>query len=70
MNLDKYIKIKMVELSETYDLSLIEVSTAKEGRVYKNYIFNYKKLDEGPETKLSEHFNSKKQLVSWLLCLK
>lgn len=70
MNLDKYIKIKLIELSKTYELSLIEISTVKEERVYKNYIFNYKNKDESAEEKLSVHFNSKRQLVSWLLCLK
>ncbi len=69
MNLDKFIRIKLTELSQKYDLSLIEIQTAKEGNVSKIYKIMVKAKKDDDED-LKEEFYSKRQLVSWLLCLK
>lgn len=69
MNLDKFIRIKLTELSQKYDLSLIEIQTAKEGNISKIYKIIVKAKKDDDED-LKEEFYSKRQLVSWLLCLK
>ena len=69
MNLDKFIRIKLTELSQKYDLSLIEIQTAKEGNVSKIYKIIVKAKKDDDED-IKEEFYSKRQLVSWLLCLK
>lgn len=69
MNLDKFIRIKLTELSQKYDLSLIEIQTAREGNISKIYKIIVKAKKDDDED-IKEEFYSKRQLVSWLLCLK
>lgn len=66
MKLDQMIRMKMIQLSDKYDISLIEISKVKDGRVTKTYNFNYK--SDSDENKC-ERFYNKRELVSWLLCL-
>jgi len=68
MNLDKYIRIQLMILSKKYDISVVEVTKAKEDGLSKSYTVNIK---EKTEDALNErmHFNSKRNLVSWLMCL-
>lgn len=67
MNLNKYINIVLIKLSDKYDISVIEIIKAKDKKIYKNYTVNIKEKDS--ENKEQYHFNNKRQLVSWLTCL-
>lgn len=67
MNLNKYINIVLIKLSDKYDISVIEIIKAKDKKIYKNYTVNIKTKDN--EDKKQYHFNNKRQLVSWLTCL-
>lgn len=67
MNLNKYINIMLIKLSDKYDISVIEIIKAKDKKIYKNYTVNMKEKDS--ENKEQYHFNNKRQLVSWLTCL-
>ena len=67
MNLNKYINIMLIKLSDKYDISVIEIIKAKDKKIYKNYTVNIKEKDS--ENKEQYHFNNKRQLVSWLTCL-
>lgn len=69
MNLDKFIKMKMIQLNAKYIISLIEVSTVKENRIHKSITFNYRKLNESPTKNRNKRFYNKRELVSWLSCL-
>lgn len=69
MNLNKYIRIKIAELSKKYNVSLIEITSAKEKKISKVYRIMLKPLNEEQED-IREDFSSKKQLVSWLICQK
>lgn len=60
----------LINLSERYDISLIEVYKPKEGKIFKNFTVNLKTKDDNDSSNEQYHFNSKKQLVSWLMCLK
>lgn len=68
MNLDKYIKIQLMILSKKYDISVIEVTKATEDKISRSYTVN---IREKQEDAINEqmHFNSKRNLVSWLMCL-
>lgn len=68
MNLDKIIKMKLIQLSSKYDISLIEISKVKDGMVKSVFNFNYQLLDED-DGKHCETFSSKRKLVSWLVWL-
>lgn len=68
MNLDKYIKIQLIILSEKYDISVVDITKVTDGQVSKKYTVNYKEKKENAINK-QEHFNNKRKLVSWLLCL-
>ena len=59
----------MLELSSKYDMSLIEISKVKDGKVNKTYNFNYKPINGMPTDNICERFYNKRELVSWLLCL-
>ena len=64
----------MLMLSKKYDISIIEVTKvkkdeeSKQDRISKSYTVNLKEKHEDAINEQS-HFNSKKQLVSWLMCL-
>lgn len=70
MNLDKYIRIALTNLSNKYKITLIEITVAKDGKVNKNYSVSYEELNSDEIYPEKENFNSKRELVSWLLCLK
>jgi len=73
MSLDKYIRIKLLELSRKYEISLIEIQKpTKKGR--KKYIskiinFNYRPKKTSPAENKCMTFYSKRNLVEWLVCL-
>ena len=69
MNLDLFIKMKMIELSAKYDISLIEISKVKDNRLKKIFNFNYKLLDAPKSDNICMTFYNKRELVSWLSCL-
>lgn len=61
----------LINLSERYDISLVEVYKPKEGKIFKNYTINLKpKKDDEEASNEQYHFSSKRKLVSWLMCLK
>ncbi len=70
MNLDKYIRIALTNLSKKYKITIIEITVAKDGKVGKNYSVSYEELHSDEIYPEKENFNSKRELVSWLLCLK
>lgn len=74
MRLDNFIRIKLIELSKKYEVSLIEIQkpVVKTDKVIisKTFTFNYKLRNESPTKNTTETFHSKRELVSWLLCLK
>ena len=70
MNLDKYIRIALTNLSKKYKITIIEMTVAKDGKVGKNYSVSYEELHSDEIYSEKEVFKSKRELVSWLLCLK
>lgn len=66
-NLNKMINIKLVELSKKYDVSLIEIQTAKNEKISKVYRIYLKPLNENDE-EIKNEFFSKRNLASWLMC--
>lgn len=68
MNLDKMIRIKLAMLSNKYDISLIEIKKAKDGKVSSSFTLNYELIDNKSSHK-KEFFSNKRELVSWLMCL-
>lgn len=74
MSLDKIIKVKMLELSKKYDISLIEIQKPSEiddkTIISKIILFNYKLKNESPSENNKLEFRNKRELVSWLVCLK
>ena len=70
MNLAKYIRIALTNLSNKYKITLIEITVAKDGKVNKNYSVSYEELNSDEIYLKKEIFKSKRELVSWLLCLK
>lgn len=68
MSLDKYIRIQLIILSKKYDISVIDITKAIDGQISKKYTVNFKEKKENAINR-QEHFKSKRQLVSWLLCL-
>lgn len=73
MKLDNYIKIKMIELSKKYDISLIEIQVPKsKGRkkwISKVFNFNYRPKGTFSMENECRTFYNKRDLVSWLVCL-
>lgn len=73
MKLDNYIKIKMIELSKKYDVSLIEIQVPKsKGRkkwISKVFNFNYRPKGTSSIENECRTFYNKRDLVSWLMCL-
>ena len=74
MNLDKYIRYMLYELSKKYELSLIEIKKpVKKGRkkfMSTVFNFNYRPKNSSPTDNECKTFYNKRDLVSWLLCLK
>jgi len=73
MKLDNIIRIRMLELSKKYDISLIEIQKpSKKGRkkiISRVINFNYRPKDSSPADNICKTFYSKRNLVSWLICL-
>lgn len=69
MNLEKFIKMKMIMLSEKYDMSLIEISKIKENKMKKVINFNYKPINSNITDNICKTFYNRRDLVSWLSCL-
>lgn len=67
MNLDRYIKILLIKLSEKYDISVVHVLKARDGKTSNKYTVNIKEKIEDSINK-QYHFINKQELVSWLLC--
>ena len=42
MNLDKYIRMQLIILSKKYDISIVELTTARDGRISRYYTVNYR----------------------------
>lgn len=69
MSLNKYIKLKMIQLSSKYDISLIQISKVKDNKVKNTLNFNYKPLSTDYKENKCVRFYNKRELVSWLSCL-
>lgn len=69
MKLDQIIRLKMIELSSKYEISLVEISKPKEGKIKRTINFNIKPLGAKPKDNVCKHFSNKRELVSWLVCL-
>lgn len=69
MSIDKMIKIKMLELSKKYDISLVEIQKIKDGAIGRTITFNYCLLNDENAIKKTKRFYNKRDLVSWLVCL-
>lgn len=70
MNLDKYIKIMLMNLSKKYKVTIVEIIVGKDGKVSKNYSVSFEQEDEGEISRHNERFKNKRELVSWLMCQK
>lgn len=70
MNLDKYIRMALTNLSKKYKITIIEITFAKEEKISKNYTVSYEELNSEEINPQKIVFKNKKSLVSWLLCLK
>ncbi len=70
MNLDKYIKIMLMNLSKKYKVTIVEIIVGKDGKVSKNYSVSFEQEDEGEISRHTERFKNKRELVSWLMCQK
>lgn len=66
MNLDKMIKIKLLELSSKYEISLIDIQKPKDGKINRVFNFNYRLIDEPATNNVCKRFYNKLDLVSWL----
>ena len=70
MNLDKYIRMALTNLSKKYKITIVEITFAKEEKINKNYTVSYEELNSEKVNPQKIVFKNKKSLVSWLLCLK
>lgn len=66
MNLDKYIRMQLIILSKKYDISIVELTTARDGKISRHYTVNYR---DNKYKYPKEEFYSKRELVQWLLKL-
>lgn len=67
MSLDKFIRIKLTELSEKYNITIIEITVARSKKVSKIFKVNMQPLKDEDDCIIDE-FSSKRSLVGWLLC--
>lgn len=70
MNLNKYIRISLINLSKKYIITIIEITTAKNKKISKLYRVNYKKRYSKKALAQSIEFRSKRELALWLMELK
>ena len=64
LNINKCIRIKLTELSSKYDISLIEITSARNEKIGKIYKIILKSNDKT----ITNEFKNKTSLVSWLVC--
>lgn len=69
MNLDKYIRISLMNLSKKYKITIIELTVAKDGNISKTFRVSYELLNNEDTLPIKEEFRSKRDLVRWLMCL-
>lgn len=67
MSLDKFIRIKLTELSEKYNITIIEITVARSKKVSKIFKVNMQPLKDEDDC-ITDEFSSKRSLASWLLC--
>ncbi len=71
MNLDKCIRILLMTLSQSYKIKLVEFTLAENGRLSKSFNVTCKEINTNNKAVVkTEKFRSKRDLVSWLMCLK
>ncbi len=70
MNLDKCIRIMLTKLSKKYKVTLVEIIVGKKERINKSYTISLERTYRNKLYKTTKRFNSKRQLVSWLICQK
>lgn len=70
MNLDKCIRIMLTKLSKKYKVTIVEITVGKKEKLSKNYTVSLERTYKNELYKTTERFNSKRQLVSWLMCQK
>lgn len=68
MNLNKFINMQLLMLSKKYDISIVEVTKVIDNQIKKSITVNHKKKTKNALNR-QMHFFSKKELVSWLMCL-
>ena len=68
MNLNKYIRMSLINLSTKYKITLIELTVAKEQKISKTYRLLYETIDE-KMAPIKEEFKNKRDLARWLMCL-
>lgn len=69
VNLDKYIRIALTNLSKKYKITIVEITVAKEERVNKTIRATYVLIANENDYPLSKEFKNKRELVRWLMCL-
>lgn len=68
MNLNKYIRMSLINLSNKYKITIIELTVAKEQKISKTYRLSYETIDD-KMAPIKEEFKSKRDLARWLMCL-
>ncbi len=69
MNLDKYIRIALIDLSKKYKITIIELTVAKNEKISKTFRVSYELLDNEDDFPAKEEFKNKRELARWLMCL-
>lgn len=69
VNLDKYIRIALTNLSKKYKITIVEITVAKEERVNKTIRATYVLIANKNDYPSSKEFKNKRELVRWLMCL-
>lgn len=69
MNLDKYIRIALTNLSKKYKITIIELTIAKNQKVSKIFKVSYELFNNKTDIPTRKEFKNKRELVRWLMCL-
>lgn len=69
MNLDKYIRIALINLSKKYKITIIELTIAKDEKVSKTFRVSYELLNDEDDFPARKEFRNKRELARWLMCL-
>lgn len=64
MNLNKYIRIMLTQISKKQKIQLVTIESGREGKVYKKYNLKLELNDDWIE------FKNKKELVKYLMTIK